>query len=209
MRKPSLIAFLAALGTPALALAQAGRTHEGFYLSAGLSPAAGAINQDASNGPYAHSRTTGAGVQMDLRIGGALAPNNILSLDLSSRGIGSPRLEVDGSTRSLGDDARAGNVITGLGFTHYFMPSNSFIGVTLGSGRFVFDDGTRSGSSRPGFGYILRGGKEWWVSRHWGLGVAGGLGRLSARDRDDPAYPAYTSTLTTTQVFLGFSATFN
>jgi len=209
MRQSSVMTVLLVCGVATLGRAQEVRPHQGFYLSTSISGAGGDINQDVSNGPYSHATFSGAGLQLDLRVGGAVAENNLLSFDISSRAMASPSLDIDGQSTSLDNSSSVGDAIFGVGFTHYFMPANAFVGVTAGLGSFTFDNGNQSGSSKRGFGYILRGGKEWRLGRKWGLGVVGGLAHLSANDKADPDYPGYASTFTTTRVFVGFSATLN
>ena len=208
MRTPALLS-MAILLLPTLALAQGGQSHEGFYLSGSLSPASGDINQSVSNGPYSHATFSGTGVQLDLRVGAALSRNNILSFDISSRAIVSPTADADGATLPMDNNASIGDAILGVGFTHYFVPANAFVSLTLGTGSFTITNYNRSGSTDRGFGYILRAGKEWYVARHLGMGVVGGVAHLSANDKSDPNYPGYAATFTTTQFFVGFSTTFN
>jgi len=212
MRSRLVLAVLSLLAVPALA--QIPVPHQGFYASMGLGVPGGDIDQDLTNGPYAHGTFSGTGLQLDARIGGAVSRNNLLTFDVSARVISGPKWEVSDSggnraSTTLSDKSSVGDAIAGVGFTHYFMPANAFVGVTAGLGSFTFDNGNQSGSSKRGFGYILRGGKEWRLGRKWGLGVVGGLAHLSANDKADPDYPGYASTFTTTRVFVGFSATLN
>jgi hypothetical protein len=208
MRIRSTLTVLALAAVPALA--QGYHAHDGFYLSAGLAPAWGDINQSVTNGPITNATFGGTtGLQLDLRIGGTITRNNILSFDLSSRAMVNPTVTVGGQSVNPGNNTSVGAAIIGVGFTHYFMPANAFLGVTLGQGTFTLTSDGNSGSSEKGFGYIIRAGKEWWVGRRWGLGVVAGVSHLSASDQNDPNYPGYASTLSTTGFFAGFSATFN
>ena len=56
----------------------------------------------------------------------------------------------------------------------------------------------------PGLGLKLAVGKEWWVSDHWGIGVAG---QFFISRNDDP--DATTVKLTTLGGGVAFSATYN
>ena len=47
-------------------------------------------------------------------------------------------------------------------------------------------------------------GKEWWVSRNWGLGIAGGLFTASLKDKNVPGL-----TWSAGAASLLFSATYN
>lgn len=199
---------LALLALPAFA--QGYHAHEGFYLSGSLSPAWGDVHQSVSNGPYGDTTFGGtAGLQLDLRVGGAISRNNIISFDISSRAMVNPTVTSGGLSTNDGNNSSIGAAIFGVGFTHYFMPANAFLSVTLGQGAFTAKFDGNTGTSQQGFGYIVRAGKEWWVARRVGLGIVGGVSHLSANDKSDPNYPGYASTFTTTGYFVGFSATFN
>jgi hypothetical protein len=53
------------------------------------------------------------------------------------------------------------------------MPQNAYVSATLAVTRQSLKlNGTQSDTD-TGFGGQLAAGKEWWVSDHWGLGVAG------------------------------------
>ena len=209
MRNRVLLPALTLLALSGGSLAQAAQAHDGFYLSMSLSAATGDINTDASNGAFSQASFSGTGAQLDLRIGGAVSRNNILSCDISSRTISGPTMKVDGTSGDLSSDTSASDALIGIGFTHYFMPANAYIGVTLGQGNFSLTSHGSTGTSENGFGYILRAGKDWRVSRNWAMGVVGGVAHLSAKDKADSNYPNYNATITTTRVFLGFSTTFN
>ncbi len=211
MRLCALVPCMILAAAPVAALAQGkpAHTHEGFYLAFGASGASGDIKLDATGTDFSHMTIGGSGAQFDFRIGGAVAPNVILSFDLSTRAINSPSVNVDGYGGALSSDYTASDTIVGLGVTYYIMPSNVFISGTIGRGVFTMKNGGTSTNSESGSGIILRAGKEWWVSRNWGLGVAAGWARVKADDKSEPFNPGYHATLTTDRVFVGFSATFN
>jgi len=64
-----------------------------------------------------------------------------------------------------------------------------------------------NGSSEAGFGAKLALGKEWWVSDHWGIGLAGQLTFGSNADQDNGT--GNTPTWKTITPGLAFSASFN
>jgi hypothetical protein len=101
----------------------------------------------------------------------------------------------------------------GIGLTYYFMPANVFLGGTIGLGTISFSsevNGTTSNSSsQTGFALQLKVGKEWWVSKRWGLGVSGGYGLVTASDKPDSSYPNYSGTLSTNKFFVLFNTTYN
>ncbi len=67
-----------------------------------------------------------------------------------------------------------GEAMIGGGITYYIMPSNIFLSGSLGIGGFTLieDDNNTNVSTDNGFSMQLKVGKEWWVSKKWGLGVA-------------------------------------
>lgn len=208
MHALKLLPALVLLASPAIGLAQGTSDHEGFYVSTAFSWATGDINQNATNGPFSRVTFSGAGQQLDFRVGGAVSRNNLLSFDMSFRDLSNPTTTVDGQDRALAGNASAYDLIMGVGFTHYFMPWNAFAAVTLGTGDFGLTNGSSTGTSKIGFGCIVRGGLEWQLGRRWGLGVVGGIAHLSASDKSYRAYPGYSATFTTTRVSLGLSCTF-
>jgi hypothetical protein len=182
--------------------------HRGFYLSMTFGPAWGDVRMDPV-GTTPAGKITGDSSQFEFRVGGALAPGLILSWDMSMRMFRDPSLQYDGSTNRQEQSSMV-ETLTGAGLTYYFTPSNAFVGVSVGRGRFTsaywfFGNS----SSDQGWGYQVRCGKEWWVSRRWGLGLTAGLVRHTVRGRPDSWDPGFTGDLTATYGYLGFSATFN
>jgi len=61
----------------------------------------------------------------------------------------------------------------GMNVTHYFMPVNVFLSLTPSATVLSIDNGSGTvGRTEVGFGAKLALGKEWWVSDHWGIGLA-------------------------------------
>jgi hypothetical protein len=88
------------------------------------------------------------------------------------------------------------------------MPDNYFINATVGLGKFTMQYNNTQSTSESGFGFQIKGGKEWWVSDNWALGVAGGLAYLSANDQTVSG-SNYSGKLSTTKIFVVFNTTFN
>jgi hypothetical protein len=97
----------------------------------------------------------------------------------------------------------------GAGVDYYFMPVNLYIGGTLsiaGIARAQADE-DKGHRSKAGVGIDLDVGKEWWVGRRWGLGLALRASYVdvgSANILGDPA-----ARLRAFHVGLQLSATFN
>ena len=186
-------------------------THDGFYLSLNGGPAFGSITLNATNAPFNKMEFGGGGFQFDFKIGGVISEeqNLILSFDLISRAISSPTITVDGNSASTTSNVTANDELYGVGITKYFMPSNMFLNATVGIAKFTLQNNGTTSNSQSGFGLQIKGGKEWWLSSQWGLGVAAGFAYLSADDQSDPNYPGYSATISTTKFFVVFNTTFN
>jgi len=172
-------------------------THHGFFLSADVG--LGGVNYKDSLG------ITGGAANFNLKIGGTIAPNFILSGDLITvdcenpdvtQNKGIPGFPAGYDYGNNGDDFSM-NLI-GIGATYYFMPADIFLTGTIGTGYFKFDDQY----SNNGLAFQAEVGKEWWVSPNWGLGVGLVLLDMNAK---------WNSVETGNGGFLGlmFNSTFN
>jgi len=177
--------------------------HDGFYLS--LNPGI-ALGKTVIDGPGYRETAKGGASVVELRLGGAVRPNLILSGDFIVRTSRNPDVSPASSPLQSGD-FRFTDGTLGLGLTYYFMPYNVYLSGTVGSGRILFldVDNSTGSSSDGGLSLTLKAGKEWWVSKNWGLGVAGGYGFVSAKNGD---FVSGTQ-LTSNKVFLLFSTTYN
>lgn len=193
-------------------LAYAGfHRHDGFFLSMNLGPALGGtiIKASGNDAPYDKFILRGPGVMVDLKVGGAIAPNLILSFDIVGRSINDPEGEMDGENLgNAGSDVTIADNSYGIGLTRYFMPYNLFVSGSLGMGRMVVDNGSDKNSSKWGPALHLKVGKEWWVSPNWGLGLSAGYGFVAADDKKTPGVD-YNGELTSHQFYVLFNTTYN
>ncbi len=160
------------------------RQHKGFYLSMGLGPNFPSIKSEVI-GDY-DLTFTGVGAQFDLKIGGAIKENLILHATLLSNSMPGPKTtSADGSSQKTSNNLTLGESMLGGGITYYLMPSNIFLSGSLGIGNFtVIDDDKESNvSTDRGFSMQLKVGKEWWVSKRWGLGVALTYGKTNLTNK--------------------------
>lgn len=150
-----------------------GREHKGFYLSMGLGPVFGNINMDSNvEGTYAWG---GTGAVFDLKIGGAIKENLILHATMIGNSLAGPSIRSNGvEIAKMSNNYTINESTFGAGLTYYIMPANAFLSGSAGIGQFNSQD-TESNynvSTKSGFSMQLKIGKEWWVSRRWGLGAA-------------------------------------
>ena len=155
--------------------------HDGFYLSMNIGPAFSNVtdNVKAFRGSSAFNLDmSGQGAVMDLKIGGAIRENLILHATLISNFMSGPTI-VTSRNGSL-TSAKAPKSFTisddmyGVGLTYYVMPSNYLVSGSIGIGTFTMLDSGQDNTSistQGGFAMQLKLGKEWWVSKNWGLGV--------------------------------------
>ncbi|HYR19933.1 MAG TPA: hypothetical protein VEQ15_10600 [Myxococcales bacterium] len=170
--------------------------HFGFYLR----PDLGFGYMSSTESGITISGFSGLG---GVAIGGAIRENSILAVHIIDAVAQNPSVSSGGSSSSTTDTSL---LLWGIGpqYTHYFMPANVYLSTTLALTRLHISSGGRSEDSNWGVGTRIALGKEWWVSDHWGLGVAG---HISFSSNQDPV--ASNNTLTTWAFGAAFSATYN
>jgi hypothetical protein len=184
--------------------------HDGFYLSlnAGLGFGSTALKASGAERFFDEVIYRGAGPMIDLKIGGAILENTILSFDIIGRTLSDPKVEIDGQTGSYPFDFSTSDNSYGLGLTQYFMPHNVFVSGTVSLARMVSTIGNQHASSEWGYGLHVKAGKEWWVGTNWGLGVSAGYGFQTADDQEESGVD-YQGTLTSHQFYILFNTTYN
>ncbi len=138
-------------------------------------------------------------------IGGAVAENIILGAHIYDGVVVNPTVSL--SSGQSATTSNASLTLYGIGpeFTYYSMPSNIYFSGTIALTRMYLTVNGNSSDSKVGFGSRLALGKEWWVSDHWGLGLAGHVSSSWNQDSGSASAP----TLTTWALALAFSATYN
>lgn len=174
--------------------------HKGFFIRPELG--LGYFATSASQGGLS-VKFSGGGAGLGLAIGGAVSEDFIVAGQVWDYVVSDPDVTVNGQTGSAGSETSVGLVGYGVLLNWYFMPSNLYVGVTPSFTKLVLDDGTGSSSSEWGFGVRGAFGKEWWVSDHWGLGLAATIGLASNKSGDGG--PSFGSAA----FGLNFSATYN
>jgi hypothetical protein len=202
MKRTQSVAIVAAFALssyPALADDTINR-HKGFFLR--LDAEGGYISSSASQSGTSAS-IQGGGGGIGISIGGALAENWILFGHIYDAIAINPQISFGSQTAST-NNTSAGTVGYGIGVSYYFMPSNLYVSGTLAVTVLSSSSNGQDSSTNPGPGGRIAIGKEWWVSDHWGLGVAGQLS--FALNQDKGSNPPTWSTVAPT---IAFSATFN
>jgi hypothetical protein len=167
---PAIAAPVAVPGAPPVALAATPpldptiHRHLGFF-----------FRVDVGVG-YLHSSTgarsvSGVGVPLGFAVGGAVTENLILAAEAWGTGAPGPSQTSGGTTSTTVGSTLALGAF-GLNVTYYFMPANLYLSVTPAITSLGIIDYTGNVESTTGFGVKVALGKEWWVSDHWGLGLA-------------------------------------
>jgi hypothetical protein len=158
--------------------------HDGFYLSMSLGIGYENISAKECTWATADVVFSGVNVPFDFKIGCALPNSNLILHGDIIVDQASPNVSSNNATVQTLYSAALNSVMLrmyGLGITYYFMPSNAFISGTIGAsqiGMTIKDSPyTESGKTyylvdKTGFGLRIKAGKEWWVSKNWGLGIS-------------------------------------
>lgn len=158
--------------------------HKGLYLSMSVGPLFGSVTDDL--GTYTMDMS-GTGAQFDFKIGGAIKENLILHATLISNSLPGPSIKISGnSSIKASDNLTVGEAMVGGGLTYYIMPSNIFLSGTLGLGNFSIidtNDNNNNVSTQRGFSMQLKIGKEWWISKKWGLGISLTYGKTNLTNK--------------------------
>ena len=166
--------------------------HNGFYLHTDLGFASASTSGTTKFGGRDFS-FSGAGGSFAIALGGAVAHNLIVFGELAVVAVEKPLVKVDGREVSAGVRPQSFGVGgIGPGVSYYFDPSNIFISASLlVSSLTITDVDGVSQTTAGGPGLALKAGKEWWVSKDWGLGFIVGVYASSSKDKkdevDDPA----------------------
>lgn len=146
--------------------------HKGFFLAMSVGPNFASITDEVA-GDY-NLKFNGTGAQFDFKIGGAIKENLILHATLVSNTMSGPDVTSGGSSQATSNNLSLGETMFGAGITYYYMPINIFFSGSLGIGTFSLSDyDTKdSFSTDGGFSMQLKVGKNWWISKKWGLGIA-------------------------------------
>jgi hypothetical protein len=158
--------------------------HDGFYLRLQLG---GGYNQASAVGEDLAIK--GAAAALNIELGYAIVENFILYGRLGGTSVTSPDIELgDVTVEGTDDDVSSDFTGVGLGATYYFMPINVYVsGAITASELTITEDGEDLARTDSGPALHLGVGKEWWVSRNWGIGVGAEVvfGRIRSEGNDD------------------------
>ncbi|WP_205525420.1 hypothetical protein [Pyxidicoccus trucidator] len=155
--------------------------HDGFFLRLQLGGGytrAGVLGEDLA--------LKGGGGSINVEFGGAPVRNLILFGKLFGASSPNPDIEVgDLTIEGQDEDVSQNYGGLGVGIAYYLMPANVYLSGALTASRLTIDeDGETFAETDLGPGFHLGIGKEWWVSKNWGLGLGAelALGRVAEKD---------------------------
>jgi len=202
MRYPSIIAALLFTATAASAQEYDEHVHDGFYLR--LQVGGGYLRAKAADVSPDLVVKGGSG-NINAEVGFALVNNFILFAKFYGASAPNPSLQLgDLTIEGQNEDVSQNYGAVGLGLTYYFMPANIYLsGAITYTQLSISENGEKVAESDVGGGLHLGVGKEWWVSKNWGLGIGAelALGRILNESTHD--------NWNVTHLSLVFSATYN
>ena len=160
------------------------RDARGLYLRLHLG--GGFTSVSASDGVGDKVTVSGGSVSLGVAVGGAVAPNLALFGTVFASVATQPNVTESG----YGSGTANGNISVGgfgAGVVYYFEPFNLYLSGAIAAVNLQGQDsnGNTTGQTKIGPGFQAMVGKEWWVSTHWGLGVAGELIAATMKDKDN------------------------
>jgi hypothetical protein len=144
----------------------------------------------------------GLGETFGIAVGGAVSENSILAVHLWDAEANDPELSANGTTISTTDSSLS---LMGVGPEYtYYTAQNFYFSLSPSLTHISTSSGSQSGESDWGLGLRAAVGKEWWVSDHWGMGLAGHLSMSTNQDSvaDGPTWSSWAFSV-------AFSATYN
>jgi hypothetical protein len=163
-------------------------------------------SSEATNTSLGDMTISGLAGVAGLSIGGAIAENVILSAHIYDAVSSNPTVSVASGQSANTSNASVTMFGVGPELTYYIMPANVYLSGTVALSRMTLTANGRDANTDYGFGTRLTLGKEWWVSSHWGLGLAG---HISYASNNDPDSQGGSHTLTSLAYGVAFSATYN
>jgi len=149
------------------------RFHGGFFLR--LQIGIGFTTLRGSGGYLGAITVSGGGGLLGVAIGGGVTRNLAVFGSLFASRATNPDFTTGGVDAGRnGGSAAVGGV--GVGLVRYFEPLNVYVSGELASVSMMIQN-TQGTIDQSKYGLGIEGsvGKEWWLSRHWGLGAAAEL----------------------------------
>jgi len=187
---------------PAPAYYYAPFSHLGFFARVTIGPGYLHASEDFGGATRVYS---GFGLTLNGALGLAIAPNLIIFGEvLSTTALNADETDSGQSVGLSGLDVTLYGF--GPGIAYYLEPANVYLSATLAFSKVSFSDHYSQDpvdDTDIGFGGSFSVGKEWWVARHLGLGIAGQIYLATMTE------PYYNARMGAVAASLLFSATLN
>jgi hypothetical protein len=178
--------------------------HDGFYMRLDAGVGGLSASENVGGSTYTYS---GLSTHLGAAFGGVVAPNLVIYGEFIFATVSNASLSEGGVTQSY-SGTNLDVFGFGPGIAYYFEPINLYLSGTLTFTQVSFSDtyyGYSQGDTNFGLGVSLMLGKEWWVSRDWGIGIAGQFHLASMGD----SVAGYNTDLRVASFAALFSATYN
>ncbi len=149
---------------------------------------------------------SGLSADVNIRIGYSIIENLQLYGVYGANIITDPKYEINGIEATTTTSTRVNLLRYGAGATYYFMPHNIYVSFDVTSGQNEIEANNMTSKSDRGVIFNFGAGKEWWVSKDWGLGAAFYFYTGSV---NDTPFEGQTPEIKNTGFGIAFSATFN
>jgi len=177
-------------------------SHEGFFLRFLGGGGFGILVIDDVNGSAMSARERGS--LFHVQAGREIFQNLALFGDLGAFAFSDPRVRYQGeSFTSKGTEITS--IAIGAGLTYYIMPHNVYLSGSVLMAKTQLEEPVFEEETELGPGILLCVGKEWWVGKKWGLGVAGFFEFHKLRSREETW--GYKSGITNKIFGIAFTAT--
>ncbi len=147
--------------------------HDGFFLRllGGYGSLAFSESPVYTNGTGTFKANGPAGF-FGFHIGYAVTENIILFGALNGYSASNPQYELNGIKATTTVSNSLGISSYGAGISVYIESLNAYLSADIGSAKTQLTVNSTQSSSESGIGINMQIGKEWWVSKNWGLGAA-------------------------------------
>jgi len=156
--------------------------HDGFYLHMHLGGGYTSMTATSNGDKFTLS---GGSVAIGIAAGGVIAPNLILYGTFYDTVITDPNVAYNGVNAGVMGGSSASLYGIGIGLAYYLMPVNVFFMGALTATKMDDSDSYDNYNyfnTDFGLGFQGQVGKEWWVARDWGLGVAAEVTLATMKD---------------------------
>ncbi len=142
--------------------------HEGFFARGTFGLGSTTISETVQENKIDISGFSG---DMNIQIGYSVTENLQLFGVAGYNSITEPKYKINGVEATTTTSSEVSLFRIGAGVTYYFMPYNAFITFDITSGQNEIEVDNVSNKSDHGVVFNFGAGKEWWVSKDWGLGA--------------------------------------